>query len=158
MEKMIDVNFIGVIYGINLAFEYMGTNNGGSGGFVINTASNAGLIGFDLAPIYSATKHAVVGLTKSFGTQYYFEKTGVTVNAVCPGPVDTPLYHAFPNLSMNKEKGNELLSKLTPVSPDEVAKAVLQLLKDGKNGALISVDSYEGIKYEEEATLPEYLK
>jgi NAD(P)-dependent dehydrogenase (short-subunit alcohol dehydrogenase family) len=57
----------GVIRGLHLAFEYMGTYYNKNGGVVVNIASITSLEPLDLIPIYSGIKHAVVGLTKSFG-------------------------------------------------------------------------------------------
>lgn len=147
-KRMIEVNFIGVINGIQLAFEFMGRNNGGTGGVIINTGSNAGLRGFDLAPIYSGCKHGVIGLTRSYGTPYHFDKTGVTVNAVCPGAVSTELFHRFPKGSLDEALAVQHNSRMKPINPDEVAKAVIQLITDGKNGALLEVN-HTGRNYAE---------
>jgi 15-hydroxyprostaglandin dehydrogenase (NAD) len=56
-----------VVRGTLLGFQYMGKDEGGNGGVVVNIASTAGLGPFAGAPIYVATKHAVIGLTRSFG-------------------------------------------------------------------------------------------
>jgi len=146
-KKTIEINFIGVINGIQLAFQYMGTDKNGAGGHIINTGSNTGFEPFYLGPVYGATKHAVVGLTRNYGSDYYYQKTGVKVCAVCPGPVDTPLYHKTPELACDKEEAEKLLSTLTPSKPEEIAKGLVKVLEDGKNGACLRVDS-AGIRYE----------
>jgi len=56
---------------------------------IVNTASVAGLIGSPLIPAYAASKHAVVGLTRSAARGY--GRRGIRVNCVCPGPIETPL-------------------------------------------------------------------
>ncbi len=56
---------------------------------IVNTASVAGLIGSPLLPAYAASKHAVVGLTRSAARSY--GRRGIRVNCVCPGPIETPL-------------------------------------------------------------------
>ncbi|KFM64614.1 15-hydroxyprostaglandin dehydrogenase [NAD(+)], partial [Stegodyphus mimosarum] len=66
-KRVIDVNFVGVINGIHLAFEYMGIDKGGCGGTVINTGSNAAFEPIPLAPVYSGCKHGVIGLTRNYG-------------------------------------------------------------------------------------------
>jgi 15-hydroxyprostaglandin dehydrogenase (NAD) len=58
----------------------MGKNKGGKGGVVVNIASIAGLAPFATIPLYSATKHAVIGLTRSFGVSTAIEKSGIPYN------------------------------------------------------------------------------
>ncbi|GIY54343.1 hypothetical protein CDAR_198811 [Caerostris darwini] len=83
-QKMIEINFIAVVNATKIAFELMNINNGGRGGHIISTASNAGLEIFPLGPVYAGTKHAIVGFTKSLGTGYHFRKTGITVKCYMP--------------------------------------------------------------------------
>ncbi|KAK8729567.1 hypothetical protein OTU49_008552, partial [Cherax quadricarinatus] len=66
-QKTIDVNLGGCMRGTLLALERMGINLGGDGGVVVNISSIAGLKPTPLGPVYAATKHAVVGLTRSLG-------------------------------------------------------------------------------------------
>jgi 15-hydroxyprostaglandin dehydrogenase (NAD) len=56
-----------VVRGTLLGFQYMGKDEGGKGGVVVNIASVAGLVPYADTPVYGATKHAVIGLTRSFG-------------------------------------------------------------------------------------------
>jgi NAD(P)-dependent dehydrogenase (short-subunit alcohol dehydrogenase family) len=80
------VNVDGVFFGVRALVPPMAERGGGS---IVATASLAGLIGFSPDPIYCLTKHAVVGLVRSLGPQ--LADKGVTINAVCPSIVDTPL-------------------------------------------------------------------
>jgi NAD(P)-dependent dehydrogenase (short-subunit alcohol dehydrogenase family) len=68
-------------------------------GRIVNIASTAGKYGSRNQSMYNASKHAVVGLTRSLGLE--LSTTGVRVNAVCPGYVDTPMLHgALPDLAL----------------------------------------------------------
>ncbi len=80
------VNVDGVFFGVRALVPAMVERGGGS---IVATASLAGLIGFSPDPIYCLTKHAVVGLVRSLEPQ--LADKGITVNAVCPSIVDTPL-------------------------------------------------------------------
>jgi NAD(P)-dependent dehydrogenase (short-subunit alcohol dehydrogenase family) len=63
------------------------------GGSIVNNASIAGILGFNAMSVYTASKHAVVGLTRT--TALEMAQAGVRVNAVAPGPIDTEMYDRF---------------------------------------------------------------
>ncbi|RDW72554.1 putative short chain dehydrogenase/reductase [Aspergillus mulundensis] len=85
----IDVNFVGVLYSVKLALHYISKNEAvhGSKGSVICTASNAGLYPFPMAPLYSATKHAVVGLVRSLARP--LEREQIQINGFAPAVIET---------------------------------------------------------------------
>jgi NAD(P)-dependent dehydrogenase (short-subunit alcohol dehydrogenase family) len=89
-RKVIDVNVVGVFLGLKHVLPVMLKQNKGS---VINTASIAGLIGTPDIAAYSASKHAVIGLTKSAALEC--TSTGVRVNCVCPGLIDSRMLSAI---------------------------------------------------------------
>ncbi len=89
-RRVLDVNVVGVFLGLKHVLPVMLEQNRGS---IINTASIAGLIGSPDIAVYSASKHAVIGLTKSAALEC--AKTGVRVNCVCPGMIDSRMLSAI---------------------------------------------------------------
>ena len=113
------------------------------GGAIVNTSSGAGLIGFAGLPAYVASKHGVVGLTKSAALEYV--KQGIRVNAVCPGTVRTPMIEAFMGDDENLQK---MMNAASPngrmATPDEIAAAVVWLCSDAASyvtGVALPVDA-----------------
>jgi len=66
-----------VVRGTLLGFQYMGKDEGGKGGVVVNIASIAGLGPYAGSPVYVATKYAVIGLTRSFGVSTVYNNVGI---------------------------------------------------------------------------------
>ena len=89
-RRVLDVNVVGVFLGMKHVLPVMLKQNSGS---IINTASIAGLIGSPSVAPYSASKHAVIGMTKSAAQEC--SGTGVRVNCVCPGLIDSRMLGAI---------------------------------------------------------------
>jgi NAD(P)-dependent dehydrogenase (short-subunit alcohol dehydrogenase family) len=89
-RRVLDVNVVGVFLGLKHVLPVMLKQNQGS---IVNTASIAGLIGSSHIAVYSASKHAVIGLTKSAALEC--SGTGVRVNCVCPGMIDSRMLSAI---------------------------------------------------------------
>jgi NAD(P)-dependent dehydrogenase (short-subunit alcohol dehydrogenase family) len=89
-RRVLDVNVVGVFLGMKHVLPVMLKNDSGS---IINTASIAGLVGSPHIAVYSASKHAVVGLTKS--AAWECTATRVRVNCVCPGLIDSRMLSAI---------------------------------------------------------------
>jgi NAD(P)-dependent dehydrogenase (short-subunit alcohol dehydrogenase family) len=97
-----------------------------SGAAIVNCSSIAGLVGLAGVPAYVASKHGVIGLTRSAALEYAKQK--IRVNAVCPGPIDTPM---LDQLMSGMPGGRDSVLALEPVgriaSPEEIAAAVVWL-------------------------------
>jgi len=89
-RRVLDVNVVGVFLGMKHVLPVMLKQNRGS---IINTASIAGLMGSPQIAVYSASKHAVIGLTKS--AAWECTGTAVRVNCVCPGLIDSRMLSAI---------------------------------------------------------------
>lgn len=128
-DKIIDVNVKGVWSCMQHEIKLMLNFGHGS---IVNTASIAGLGAAPKMGIYSASKHAVIGLTKSAAIEY--AKKGIRVNAVCPAVIDTDMYRRALATDPKKELAINMLHPVGRIGlPQEVASAVLYLSSD-KNG------------------------
>jgi NAD(P)-dependent dehydrogenase (short-subunit alcohol dehydrogenase family) len=117
-----DTNVLGVA--LSLKHELRVLQAQGSG-VIVNISSVAGKIGFPGASIYVASKHAVEGLTKTAALEA--APFGVRVNAVAPGPIETPMYDRFTGNDENKAGLISTIPLGRAGEPDEVAQAVLHL-------------------------------
>jgi len=114
----------------------------GGGGAIVNLASAAGLVGSIRSPAYGASKHGVVGLTKSAALQY--ARDNIRVNAVCPGGIATPMTERIAAASGGTQAR---LGAAHPIGrmgrPEEIAETVLWLCSDEASfitGAAVPVD------------------
>lgn len=120
-RRMIDINLMGVAYGLKYEIEQMLKQGGGA---IVNTASIAGLTGAGMMD-YCASKHGVVGMTRSVALQY--AARGIRVNAVCPGVIETPMTAPLTANPAIKAR----MDAMTPMGrmgkPEEIADAVVWL-------------------------------
>ena len=125
-DRTIDINLKGVWLCMKHEIQQMLEQDGGA---IVNTSSVVGLAGVRFMPAYVASKHGVIGLTKAAALEY--AKTGVRVNAVCPGPILTPALEEYmkdnpkvgENLRGNNPSGRVGLT-------EEVAQAVVWLCSE----------------------------
>jgi NAD(P)-dependent dehydrogenase (short-subunit alcohol dehydrogenase family) len=139
-DRVIAVNLRGVFLCMREELKQMSKQN--SGGVIVNTSSVAGLVGLPGIPAYDASKHAVVGLTRTAALEYATNK--IRVNAVCPGAIETPMLARFMSASPG---GREAMVQTEPIGrigrPEEIASAVLWLCSSAASfvtGQAIAVD------------------
>jgi NAD(P)-dependent dehydrogenase (short-subunit alcohol dehydrogenase family) len=115
------------------------------GGAIVNTASNFGLVSSAGMPAYSASKHGVLGVSKAAALEY--ASFGIRVNAVCPGPIKTPLSEGVIREHHDAERMVEAIMNRLPVGrwglAEEVAEAVVWLCSEAASfvtGAALPVD------------------
>jgi len=121
-RRIIGVNLDGVVLGARAVVPAMVARGGGS---IVATASVAGLIGFAPDPIYTATKHAVVGLVRALGPT--LKGRDITINAICPGGVETNILG--PRMKEAAQQG-----RLQLMPPSQIADAVVTAVESGETG------------------------
>lgn len=138
-ERVIDVNLRGVWWCMRHEIPAMLDVGGGA---IVNCSSIAGLIGFANIPAYVASKHGVVGLTKTAALEY--AERNIRVNAVCPGAIQTPMIDRFAG---SDPSAKAALASNAPLArmgrPEEIAETVLWLCSDAASfvtGQAIAVD------------------
>jgi len=134
-KKLIDLNLVGTILVTRAFLDPMIERRSGK---IVCVASDAGRVGSLGETPYSAAKGGIIGFTKSLAREGARHK--ITVNCVCPGPTDTPLFHA------NPERMREALLKAIPfrrlAKPEDIAGAILYFAgptSDYVTGQILSV-------------------
>jgi NAD(P)-dependent dehydrogenase (short-subunit alcohol dehydrogenase family) len=125
-DKTIDINLKGIWLCMKHQIPVMLEKGKGS---IVNCSSVAGLVGFQGLPAYVASKHGVIGLTKTAALEN--AKLGIRINAVCPGVIQTPM---IDRLTGNQKEAEEEFTTMEPVGrfgqPEEIACAVMWLCSD----------------------------
>jgi NAD(P)-dependent dehydrogenase (short-subunit alcohol dehydrogenase family) len=135
-DRILDINLRGTF--VCMKHELAQMVRQGSG-VVVNTSSGAGVRGVAGGASYTASKHAIIGLTKAAALDY--AKQNIRVNAVLPGNIETPMMDRFTNGDIQKAIDLEPVGRLG--KPEEIADAVLWMSADlgaFVTGAAISVD------------------
>jgi len=124
-ERLIGTNLRGVWHGLKHEIPHMLAHGGGA---IVNTASCAGVTGMANIALYTASKHAVVGLTKAAALEVARAK--IRVNAVAPGPVDTGLLHRMVGGHVDLATIAEGVPMGRISKPEEIAAGILWLCSD----------------------------
>jgi NAD(P)-dependent dehydrogenase (short-subunit alcohol dehydrogenase family) len=146
-DRCLDTNLKGAFFGCKQAIPHLIAAGGGA---IVNVASNAGLLPRAHDPVYSISKHALVGLTKALALCHAPDR--IRINAVCPGPVgETGMMNADLDQAADRAAAEAAIIAASPIAqafqrmitPDEVATAIEYLLSDAAvmvTGTLLAID------------------
>jgi NAD(P)-dependent dehydrogenase (short-subunit alcohol dehydrogenase family) len=143
-EAVLSINVRGVFLSMKYEIPQMLKNGGGA---IVNMSSVGGLIAFPGFSLYVASKHAVLGLTKTAALEY--AKSGIRINAVSPAVIETDMMDRFVGkVGVGKEgEMRQQLAAMHPIGrtgkPEEIASAVLYLCSDGASfvtGQTLAID------------------
>lgn len=139
-DHVMNVNFRGVLLAMRAELPAMLERRSGA---IVNVASVGGLVGVPGLSAYVASKHAVVGLTKSVGLE--FATSGIRINAIAPGGTNTEM------LSSGTQEQRDFLASLAPMKrisePEEIAASIVYLLADATftTGLTLAADGGQSV-------------
>jgi len=125
-RRAMGVNLDGVVFGAHAALPALRARGGGA---IVATSSLAGLTGTPYDPLYSAGKHAIVGLTRSLGAP--LAEQGIRFNAICPGFAESPIIDPIRDMIA--------ASGVAIIAPEQVAAAVVDLFAGDAAGECVVI-------------------
>ncbi|KAI4471361.1 15-hydroxyprostaglandin dehydrogenase [nad(+)] [Holotrichia oblita] len=157
-ERQIAININGTIYGSLLGWEYLQKYKTCEDTVIVNLASITGLTAFKSTPLYSSTKHCVVGLTRGMGVKDHFDRVKIRVVAICPGVTDTAMITDFTPencLPEFRPTFEDDLPKWPHQQAEIVAEGLIQAVQTGMTGSFTVIS---GNKIQYIPRLPEVLE
>ena len=142
-RRVMGVNIDGVFFGVRACVPVMSEAGGGA---IVVTSSLAGLIPLPQDPVYGATKHAVIGLVRSLAAP--LEQHSITINAICPGGIDTPLLEVARARDEMRDAGRQLMD------PAFAAEVVADVMLGDETGQAYAVLFGRGGVRHEFAVIP----
>ncbi|XP_068230337.1 15-hydroxyprostaglandin dehydrogenase [NAD(+)]-like isoform X2 [Palaemon carinicauda] len=143
-QLTVNVNLGGCMRGTFLGLEKMGVDKGGAGGTIVNISSIAGLKVVPFGPTYAATKHAIVGLSRSVGHDFHYAYTKVKVQCLCPSFVQTQLIVNSKSTAFSPQTA-AVLEKIGGtfkyMTAETVANGLIQLIEESRNGGCMVVEA-----------------
>lgn len=153
-EKTIDVNLTSVIKGTYLALEHMSKEYGKEGGVIINVSSMAAFLHSPHQPVYTATKHGVIGFSRALADASEQGNYGVRINTLCPAFVDTQLLQTVEHeetmgkFVKYKDEFKQRMDKYGVLKPSLIAEGMLRIITDESlNGAVMKITCAKGIHF-----------
>ncbi|GJQ75733.1 hypothetical protein Trydic_g17805 [Trypoxylus dichotomus] len=143
-EKVIQINLISTAQSCLLAVDkYLPKYKIGQDAYIVNIISLAGLVPVEAAPHYSASKHGVVGLTRSYGCTKSIIRSGICVMGICQGLTDIPLLKNINSSTTLYGELDERMAILPRQKPEVVAAKLMEMLENPESGAIWIV--YNGV-------------
>ncbi|XP_022540268.1 15-hydroxyprostaglandin dehydrogenase [NAD(+)] isoform X1 [Astyanax mexicanus] len=153
-EKTIEVNLTSVIKGTYLALDHMSKEYGKEGGVIINVSSMAAFLHSPHQPVYTATKHGVIGFSRAMADASEQCDYGVRINALCPAFVDTQLLQTVESEETMgkfvkfKDEFKQRMDKYGVLKPSLIAEGMMRIITDETlNGAVMKITCSKGIHF-----------
>ncbi|XP_076845586.1 15-hydroxyprostaglandin dehydrogenase [NAD(+)] [Brachyhypopomus gauderio] len=153
-EKTIEVNLTSVIKGTYLALDHMSKEYGKEGGVIINVSSMAAFLHSPHQPVYTATKHGVIGFSRALADASEQGHYGVRINTLCPAFVDTQLLRTVEHeenmgkFVKFKDEFKQRMDKFGVLKPSLIAEGMMRIITDESlNGAVMKITCSKGIHF-----------